>query len=79
MSSIALTHIGKREDDRLAAACPELGLIIGGHTHVVLQAPEWIAGVPIVQAGWFGHYLGHVHMDVGADGSVRPWPGDCRS
>ena len=67
---IALTHIGKREDDRLAAACPELGLIIGGHTHVVLPEPEWIAGVPIVQAGWFGHYMGHVQMDLGADGKA---------
>ena len=67
---IALTHIGKREDDRLAAACPELNLIIGGHTHVVLTAPEVIAGVPIVQAGWFGHYLGHVEMNIGANGQV---------
>ena len=64
---VALTHIGKREDDRLAAACPELDLIIGGHTHVVLTAPEVIGGVPIVQAGWFGHYLGHVTMEIGAD------------
>ena len=67
---IALTHIGKREDDRLAAACPELDLIIGGHTHVVLQEPDRVAGVPIVQAGWFGHYLGHVQMEVGPGGKI---------
>ncbi|MBV9848341.1 MAG: metallophosphoesterase, partial [Armatimonadetes bacterium] len=33
---IALTHIGIREDERLAAACPELALIVGGHSHVTL-------------------------------------------
>lgn len=67
---VALTHIGIREDERLAAACPELSLIIGGHSHVALTAPEVVAGVPIVQAGWFGHYLGRVTLDIGADGQV---------
>jgi len=60
---VALTHIGIREDERLAAACPELDLIIGGHTHVVLKEPQLFNGVPIVQAGWYGRYLGHVTAD----------------
>ncbi len=55
---IALTHIGLREDERLAAACPELDLIIGGHSHNKLYEPQIVSGVPIVQAGWFGHFLG---------------------
>jgi 2',3'-cyclic-nucleotide 2'-phosphodiesterase (5'-nucleotidase family) len=67
---IALTHIGLREDERLAAACPELDLIIGGHSHVVLTQPSVVAGVPVVQGGWYGHYLGHVALEVGA-GQVR--------
>ena len=59
---IALTHIGLREDERLAAACPGLDLIIGGHSHNKLHEPHVIAGVPIVQAGWFGHYLGETML-----------------
>ena len=59
---IALTHIGLREDERLAAACPELDLIIGGHSHNKLHEPHIINGVPIVQAGWFGHYLGETTL-----------------
>ncbi len=55
---IALTHIGLREDERLAAACPKLDLIIGGHSHNKLHEPQVVNGVPIVQAGWFGHFLG---------------------
>jgi 2',3'-cyclic-nucleotide 2'-phosphodiesterase (5'-nucleotidase family) len=67
---IALTHIGIKEDQRLAEACPSLDLIIGGHSHVV-QSPALLVGaVPIVQAGWFGHYLGRVDLVVGKDGAV---------
>ena len=59
---IALTHIGLREDERLASACPELDLIIGGHSHNKLFEPHVINGVPIVQAGWFGHFLGETTL-----------------
>ena len=63
---IALTHIGLREDERLAQACPELDLIVGGHTHAILAEPGVINGVPIVQAGGGRRrdtYLGRVSLD----------------
>ena len=59
---IALTHIGLREDERLAASCPELDLIIGGHSHNKLHEPQFVNSVPIVQAGWFGHFLGETML-----------------
>ncbi len=59
---VALTHIGLREDERLAVACPELDLIIGGHSHNKLHEPKVVSGVPIVQAGWFGHFLGETGL-----------------
>ena len=59
---IALTHIGLREDERLAAACPELDLIVGGHSHHKLHEPSVVGGVSIVQAGWFGHFLGETQL-----------------
>jgi 2',3'-cyclic-nucleotide 2'-phosphodiesterase (5'-nucleotidase family) len=62
---IALTHIGIAQDRKLAEAVPELDLLIGGHTHVVLEQPEWVNGVPIVQAGSHARYLGHVIFDDG--------------
>ncbi len=68
---IALTHIGLREDERLAAACPELDLIAGGHSHHKLHEPRVAPGrAPIVQAGWFGHFLGETTLIVGADGEA---------
>ncbi len=68
---VALTHIGLREDERLASACPELDVIIGGHSHNKLTEPKVIAGVPIVQAGWFGHFLGETQLTWGESGE-RP-------
>ena len=68
---IALTHIGLREDERLAAACPELDLVIGGHSHNVLENLQMVGGVPIAQAGWFGHWLGRTMLEWDNPGS-RP-------
>jgi len=68
---IALTHIGLREDERLAAACPELDLIIGGHSHNVLQELKTVGGVPIAQAGWFGHWFGEIALACDSPG-CRP-------
>ncbi len=65
---IALTHIGLRQDEKLAVACPELDLIIGGHSHDKLFEPLVLNGVPIVQAGWFGHYLGETTLTWAASG-----------
>lgn len=65
---IALTHIGLREDERLARACPQLDLIIGGHSHNKLFEPLIVGGVPIVQAGWFGHFLGVTELAWDAPG-----------
>ena len=62
---IALTHIGIAQDRKLAEAIPELDLLIGGHTHVVLEQPEVVNNVPIVQAGSHARYLGHVIFDDG--------------
>jgi len=64
---IAVTHIGLRQDERLAAACPLLDLIIGGHSHNVIAEPMYVAEVPILQAGWYGHYIGHTTVTLKPD------------
>ncbi|BCW98356.1 MAG: hypothetical protein KatS3mg024_1183 [Armatimonadota bacterium] len=55
---IALTHIGLGQDMRLAGECPELDLIIGGHSHDALETPIIVKGVPVVQAGHHGRFFG---------------------
>jgi 2',3'-cyclic-nucleotide 2'-phosphodiesterase (5'-nucleotidase family) len=55
---IALTHIGHSRDLELASACPELDLVIGGHSHTRLTGPVWVGQVPVVQAYAFGFLAG---------------------
>ena len=61
---IALTHIGLREDRRLASEVPGIDLIVGGHTHAVLDLPELVGRTAIVQAGYWAHKVGRVEIDM---------------
>ena len=68
---IALTHIGIRDDERLARTVSGIDLLIGGHSHVSLPTPQREAdgsGVPIVQAGFYARSYGHVVVTVGQNG-----------
>jgi 2',3'-cyclic-nucleotide 2'-phosphodiesterase (5'-nucleotidase family) len=47
---IALTHIGIQRDRQLAQACPELDVILGGHSHTPTETPEQVGGVCISHA-----------------------------
>jgi 2',3'-cyclic-nucleotide 2'-phosphodiesterase (5'-nucleotidase family) len=66
---IALTHIGLNKDRELAASVPGIDLVIGGHTHAVLENPETVEKTTIVQAGWYAHKVGKVEIEPG--GEVR--------
>ncbi len=61
---IALTHQGVEEDQRLAEGCPRLEVIVGGHRHARLFEPLITNGVPILQAGDKGEYLGVFQAQV---------------
>lgn len=61
---IVLSHCGFEVDKSLADRYPRLGLIVGGHDHKVLDRPFVQNGVPIVQAGDRGRFLGEVHVRI---------------
>jgi 2',3'-cyclic-nucleotide 2'-phosphodiesterase (5'-nucleotidase family) len=65
---IALTHMGFKKDKKLAKKCPELDLIVGGHSHTYLEKVHYEKSkkgkrIPIVQAGNHGRWLGKVIFD----------------
>ena len=79
---ICLSHLGykyanaKLDDRKLAAQVAGIDLILGGHTHTFLDAPEPIAspdGHPtlINQVGWSGINLGRLDYEFSAK-SKRP-------
>jgi 5'-nucleotidase len=46
------------EDVKLAEAVKGISIIIGGHSHTKLEQPVIVNGIPIVQTGEFGNWVG---------------------
>ncbi|MEI6747561.1 MAG: bifunctional UDP-sugar hydrolase/5'-nucleotidase [Bacteroidota bacterium] len=66
---IALTHLGIEKDPDLAKQMGELDLIIGGHSHTVMERPMMVNGVMITQAGSGLKFVGKIILLV-ADGKL---------
>jgi 2',3'-cyclic-nucleotide 2'-phosphodiesterase (5'-nucleotidase family) len=62
---VCLTHIGLARDRELAARVPGIDLIIGGHTHALLEEGERVNDTLITQAGWGAKFLGTITVKVG--------------
>jgi 2',3'-cyclic-nucleotide 2'-phosphodiesterase (5'-nucleotidase family) len=67
---VALTHIGYTQDRKLAEAVPEIDLIVGGHSHTVLEQGERVDRTLIVQTGFYAHNLGRVTIERAAEGTL---------
>lgn len=60
---ILLSHLGLPDDRKLAAELQrEVPVIIGGHTHDLLPAGEWVGQVLIAQAGQYAEHLGRIDL-----------------
>jgi 2',3'-cyclic-nucleotide 2'-phosphodiesterase (5'-nucleotidase family) len=68
---IVLSHLGLPEDRALAEAVPGIDVIIGGRSRRFLGEPQWANGVPIVQMGYDGEWLGRLDVALNPDGHVR--------
>ena len=55
---IALTHIGVKQDRALAEATEDIDLILGGHSHTLLDPPEKAGCTWICQEGAHGRFYG---------------------
>lgn len=70
--TILLTHIGFESDCELARMLdPEWGvdLIIGGHTHTILEKPAEVNGVLVAQAGFGTDQVGRFDIVLDMDGN----------
>lgn len=61
---ILLSHLGIRDDERIADEFPEIDVILGGHTHHVLPEGRSIGGTLLGAAGKYGNYVGQVTLKV---------------
>ncbi len=65
--TVLLTHIGFEDDKKLASLLdPNWGvdLIIGGHTHTLLEEPCIVNGIPIVQVGVGTDQIGRFDIEI---------------
>ncbi|WP_018132677.1 bifunctional metallophosphatase/5'-nucleotidase [Effusibacillus pohliae] len=77
---ILLSHLGLSVDRKLAGMIEGVDIILGSHTHNVLEQPERAGGLWIAQAGKFAQYFGHLVIDFdeagrrvrGVSGGVIP-------
>ncbi len=70
--TIGLTHIGIRQDRKLASEVPGIDLIVGGHSHELLHNGERVEHTLIVQAGSHGHHIGIVNVEPPVGAGSRP-------
>lgn len=65
---VVLSHLGLPMDRRMAEEIDGIDLVLGGHTHHLLEEPLVIGKTVILATGKFGDYLGRVEIDRRADG-----------
>ncbi|HEU4963347.1 MAG TPA: bifunctional UDP-sugar hydrolase/5'-nucleotidase [Bacilli bacterium] len=88
---VFLSHVGYEADVEIAKELSsEIDVIVGGHSHTVLEAPVIESGVVIVQAGSHARYVGELELTIDVEQGrivaqegrlheVRPdWPEDER-
>ncbi len=61
---IALSHVGYEKDLKLARQFPEADVILGGHSHTLINTPKQVGDVILSQAGDRGVYLGRLDLKI---------------
>ncbi len=73
---IALTHIGFKQDQILAEATPSIDVILGGHSHTILESPVKVNQSWICQGGSHGRFFGSYEWKQGTglvSSQLVPW------
>ena len=68
---LALSHLGLEQDVRLARICPDLDLILGGHSHLEQEETVVEGSVAISHAGHHASHAAIVDLLRAADGTTR--------
>jgi 2',3'-cyclic-nucleotide 2'-phosphodiesterase (5'-nucleotidase family) len=61
---IVLSHQGLNGDISLAEEIPEIDLIVGGHSHSIVEQPVKAGNALVVQAGSYTRYIGRLDLEV---------------
>jgi hypothetical protein len=61
---VFVDHIGQGDDEALAAAVPEIDVILSGHSHTFTPAPVSAGGAVVVQSGSAASFVVRLDVDV---------------
>ncbi|MEM6759716.1 MAG: bifunctional UDP-sugar hydrolase/5'-nucleotidase [Pseudomonadota bacterium] len=70
---IALTHVGLPVDLNIAEAVPGIDVVIGGHSHTLMEGdayPTMVGNTAVAQAYAYTKYLGHMTVTFDDNGVV---------
>lgn len=67
---VLLSHLGLRQDERMASEIEGIDVILGAHTHHLFETPVRIGNTVLCAAGKFGRHLGIVHAAKKEDGGL---------
>lgn len=73
--SILLSHSGMKEDTEFAQSIGGVDIIIGGHSHLLMEEAEKINSTIIHQSGSYGEHLGILDIEV-MDGRIVNFKGE---
>ena len=66
--TIVMSHLGLQTDKILAERVNGIDVILGGHTHHLLEEPLMINGTAVCGAGKLGQYIGRVTLERSGPG-----------
>lgn len=61
---VFVDHIGQGEDEALAAAVPEIDVVLSGHSHTYTPSPVSSGSAVVVQSGSFAQFVVRLDVDV---------------
>ncbi|WP_010676440.1 bifunctional metallophosphatase/5'-nucleotidase [Bacillus timonensis] len=64
---ILMSHLGINEDEQIARDFPEVDVLLGGHTHHLLEKGKRINNTLLCCAQKYGNYLGHVVLKIDSE------------
>ncbi|BBI32394.1 bifunctional metallophosphatase/5'-nucleotidase [Cohnella abietis] len=76
---IVLSHLGLRQDERMATSIEGIDFILGGHTHHLLEVPLLVGSTQICAAGKFGGHIGHLNLEFDANNKLINISGGSKS
>jgi len=59
---VCLSHLGIREDEKMAMLFPQIDVIFGAHTHHILYEGKVVNESLLAAAGKFGYFVGYVSI-----------------